>query len=278
MPAPAFSKLKSAITISLVPQARGGPFVFWDDLREGCATAAKLGFDAVEIFAPSAETLRAANLKRLLQEHNLKLAALGTGGGWVLHKLHLTQSDPAARKQARAFILSILEVAAEHGAQAIIGSMHGRVEPGSTRAETINLLTEALAELDVAAGRLGAGLLLEPVNRYETNFLTSVVDTAQIIREAGTKQIRVLADLFHMNIEETSITGALEQLGPLLGHVHLADSNRRAAGAGHLDYAPIMHSLRKINYTGYLSGEVLPLPDSESAARQQVETFRKLVV
>ena len=63
--------------------------------------------------------------------------------------------------------------------------------------------------------------------------------------------------------------------GPLVGHVHFADSNRRAAGLGHTDFAPIMAALVEIGYTGYLSAEVLPLPDTDTAARQTIDSFRK---
>ena len=89
--------IKSAVTISLVPEAQGGPFVFWDNLAGSCAKAEALGFDAVEIFAPSAEALDARQLKQLLTQHRLNLAALGTGAGWVLRKLRLTDPDPAVR-------------------------------------------------------------------------------------------------------------------------------------------------------------------------------------
>ena len=73
--------IHSAITISLVPEARGGPFVFWEDLAAGCAKAAALGFDAVEIFPRAADELNAKELKGLLQRNKLKLAAMGTGAG-----------------------------------------------------------------------------------------------------------------------------------------------------------------------------------------------------
>ena len=63
-------------------------------------------------------------------------------------------------------------------------------------------------------------------------------------------------------------------MGPLVGHVHWADTNRQAVGLGHLDPAPIIAALREIDYTGYLSAEVLALPDSRAAARQSIESFR----
>jgi sugar phosphate isomerase/epimerase len=80
-----------------------------------------------------------------------------------------------------------------------------------------------------------------------------------------------------MNIEESDLAGALRQAGPLVAHVHFSDSNRRAAGWGHTDFAPIIQALREIGYRGYLSAEVLPVPDSESAARQAITAFHQLV-
>src|SRR6185436_19039643 len=100
--------IHSAITISLVPEARGGPFVFWEDLSAACARASGVGFDAVEIFPRSIEDLNAKELKALLQQHKLKLAAMGTGAGWVVHKLRLTDPDAQSRARARAFIASVI--------------------------------------------------------------------------------------------------------------------------------------------------------------------------
>jgi sugar phosphate isomerase/epimerase len=83
----------------------------------------------------------------------------------------------------------------------------------------------------------------------------------------------VLADLFHMNIEEASIDGTLRQHGSLIGHVHWADSNRRAMGFGHTPIRPILQALKAIGYTGYCSAEVFPLPDGDEAARQTVRSL-----
>src|SRR6185437_11389572 len=115
--------IRSSVTVSLVPEARGGPFVFWDDLPAACRKARALGFDAVEVFPPSADAPELRDLPALLSDHGLALAAVGTGAGWVRHKLHLCLPDPVARGQARDFILSIIDLAGPLGAPAIIGSM-----------------------------------------------------------------------------------------------------------------------------------------------------------
>ncbi|MFZ9399926.1 MAG: sugar phosphate isomerase/epimerase family protein, partial [Opitutales bacterium] len=163
--------IRSAITVSLVAQAKGGPFVYWDGLEAAAASAAKLGFDAIEIFAPSAASIDRPALRALLQKHGLSAAAFGTGGGWLVHKWHLTHADPAIRSQAREFIRAIIDVGGEFKAPAIIGSMQGKAEGDVTREQALTWLAEALTDLGAHAARLGVPLLYEPLNRYETNLL-----------------------------------------------------------------------------------------------------------
>ena len=265
--------MRSAITVSLVPQAKGGPFVFWDGLEDACARAAALGFDAVEIFPPHGDALDVSAIQKLIGQHKLAVAAVGTGGGWVMHKWSLTHADAAVREQARGFIRGIIEKAAALGAPAILGSMQGRWDGDVTRVQALLWLKEALEELGEHAAKLGQVFLYEPLNRYETNLFHRTPETAAWLRSLQTRNIRILADLFHMNIEEHDPAGALREAGALIGHVHFADSNRRAIGSGHTAMAPIIAALRDIHYTGYLSAEILPLPDSHTAARQTIESF-----
>jgi len=267
--------IRSAITISLVPEARGGPFVFWDDLAAGCAKAAALGFDAVEIFPRSTEELNAKDLKSLLRQHKLKLAAMGTGAGWVVHRLRLTDPDAQVRARARAFIASVIDFAGSFGAPAIVGSLQGRSEGDVTREQAFDWLREHLEQLAPRAHALGVPLLFEPLNRYETNLITSVADGLALLRPLRTKNVKLLVDLFHANIEETSIAEALRLAGSDLGHVHFADSNRRAVGLGHTDFVPIARALVDLGFKGYVSAEILPLPDSNAAAKQTAASFRQ---
>ena len=269
--------MRSAITVSLVPQARGGPFVFWDGLADACGQASALGFDAIEIFPPNAAALDVTAIRALLAKHNLAVAAVGTGGGWVLNKWTLTHGDSAIRTQARDFIRAIIDAAAALGAPAILGSMQGRWEGDVSREQALAWLGEALDDLGDHAASLGQVFLCEPLNRYETNLLHRTPDAAAWLRTLRTKNVRILSDLFHMNIEEPDIPAALREAGQLVGHVHFADSNRRAMGFGHTDATPIVAALRDIGYTGYLSAEILPLPDSVAAARQTIESFQHFV-
>jgi len=269
--------MKSAVTISLVPEARGGPFVFWDDLAAGIRQAAELGFDAIELFPPGPDAVDPAELRKLLGDSGLSLAAVGTGAGWVKHKLTLTHPDAAVREKARAFVRSMIDFAGPLGAPVIIGSMQGRWGDGVTRETALGWLADRVMELGEDPGQFAVPLIYEPLNRYETNLVNTLEAGAALANAQGPSNVRLLADLFHMNIEEESLAGAIRAAGSHVGHVHFADSNRRAAGMGHTDFGPVIAALREIGYSGYLSAEVLPLPDPLAAAKQTIESLRPCV-
>src|SRR5260221_1672793 len=94
-----------------------------------------------------------------------------------------------------------------------------------------------------------------------------------LLERLSTKNVRLLTDLFHMNIEEADMAAALRLAGSSVGHVHFVDSNRRPAGLGHIDYRPIALALHDIGYSGYLSAEALAYPNPDAAAQQTIATF-----
>lgn len=269
--------MQSCITVSLVDEARGGPFVFWDDLATCCAKSENLGFDAIEIFAPGPDAVDRQELSGLLERHQLKLAAVGTGAGWVKHRLQLASPDAGERERAQEFIRSMIDFGGPFGAGAIIGSMQGSSSSDVDSATARGYLAEALDALGQYAAQYNTPLYYEPLNRYETNQVNTVADGVSLLAGLKTDNVKLLCDLFHMNIEEVSIADALRAGGDHVGHVHFVDTNRRPVGAGHLEIEPIIQALRDINYQGYLSAEALPLPDPDTAAEQTIRAYRAAV-
>jgi sugar phosphate isomerase/epimerase len=267
--------IKSAVTICLVPEAQGGPFVFWDDLGAACRKAAGLGFHAIEIFPPSPSAISPDLVKPLLERHGLAVAAVGTGAGWVKHRLSLTSPQSAERREARDFVRSMIDAAAALGAPAIVGSMQGRWGGDAGKDAARGYLAEALHELGEHAARHNLPLLFEPLNRYETNMANTVHAAVLLVQWLAGGNVKVLADLFHMNIEERDIAAALRDARGHIGHVHLADSNRCAAGMGHTDFAPISAALYSTHYTGYVSAEALPFPSPEIAADATMRAYQQ---
>jgi sugar phosphate isomerase/epimerase len=267
--------MKSSVTISLAPSLIGGPWIYWDGLAVSIGKAAAAGFDAVELFFDDPESIDAGALRSLLQRHRLRLAAVGTGAGKVFHGWTLTDAEAGVRSKARQYIRRIIDFGAPFGAPAIIGSMQGSVAKGLEREQCLDWLAEGLRELSKAASDQGVPLLFEPLNRYETNVFNRVGDAASFLATRDLQGVRVLADLFHMNIEEASVDHAIVEAGGAIGHVHFADSNRRPMGLGHLDMAPVAAALKRIGYEGYLSAEALAYPDADGAAAQTMTAYRR---
>ncbi len=269
------SGIGSSVTICLVPSARGGPFVFWDDVESSCQSAAEIGFDAVEFFLPSAEAVDPARLQDTLAAHQLSLSALGTGAGMLLHQLTLSSEDDDVRRRGVEFVLPLIDLAGSFGACVIIGSMQGSVQKGQEKAAVLRRLGDSLRQLADHAAERDVVVIMEPLNRYESNLVNRMEDGVALLESLEKSNVKLLGDLFHMNIEEVRIGDALRQAGPRLGHVHFVDSNRRPAGFGHIDYNEVAAALREIDYRGYCSAEAFPYPDSVSAAHQTLETYRK---
>ena len=267
--------IRSAVTVSLVKEARGGPFVFWDDVAAACESAARLGFDAVEIFAPSPSAVDGSELRTLLARHKLEVAAVGTGAGMVIHGLSLTDPDPGRRDEARGFIRQMIDFGAPYNAPAIIGSMQGRWGGNIDRAQSLDMLGQSLNELGAHAATKGVPLIYEPLNRYETNLITTLKDGVEFLKTLQADNVKLLADLFHMNIEEANSADAIRTAAGSIGHVHFVDSNRQAAGAAQMDFAPIAAALIETGYDGYASAEAFALPDSEAAAQMTISAFNK---
>jgi sugar phosphate isomerase/epimerase len=95
--------------------------------------------------------------------------------------------------------------------------------------------------------------------------------------EIGAPNLKLLADTFHMNIEEADMPASLKAAGSLVGHVHLADTNRQAPGHGHLDVAAVLKTLDAIGYQGHLSFEVLPLPTPAQAIRDGMDAIHAAI-
>ena len=266
--------MRSAVTLSLVPEVRGGPFVFWDDTAAACEAAARIGFDGLELFPSTADTVPAAELRAALEGNGLALAAVGTGAGGVVHGLSLAHPDPGQRQRAIDFVRAVVELAASFGAPAIVGSMQGRSAAGEPREEALARLADSLAQLAQLAAAAGGRVLLEPLNRYETDLCNTLHQGGELLASVGGERLALLADLFHMNIEETDIAAALGAAAAQLGHLHFVDSNRRPAGRGHLSYAPIAAALGAAGYRGWASAEAFSYPDPEAAARQTLHSYR----
>jgi sugar phosphate isomerase/epimerase len=239
------------------------------------AHLARLGFDGIELAIRDPAAVDLGRVEAVVREAGLVVPALGTGQAYLKDGLCLSSRDAHLRCRAAERMVAHVRAAARLGSLVIVGLIRGRMD-GGPEATARRFLEGLKPALDEAASA-GVRLVIEPINRYETDFLVTVDETRALIETSGAPHLGILADTFHMNIEETTLEGALEAAAPRLWHVHAADSNRLAPGFGHLDFGAIVATLARLGYAGFLSAEILPRPDPEQAARVTLRTLAPLV-
>jgi sugar phosphate isomerase/epimerase len=194
--------------------------------------------------------------------------------------------DPARRRGALDALRAQLDGIAALGGHGVItpaawGMFTHRLppfdDPPRSPEQDREVLREGLAELGAHAVRAGAVLLFEPLNRYEDHMVNTVARAAELVRAVGSPGVRILADTYHMNIEEDDHCEALRAAGDLLGAVHVSDSNRHQPGTGHVPFDAIVATLREMGFDGVLSVECRLRGEPEQAVRECGRFLRGLV-
>jgi len=233
------------------------------------------GFDLLELSLHDAANLDVTAAADDLAAADLQVAC----SRGLSFTADISSDDPATVSKGEELLNESLDITHRLGGTLLTGALYsalgkyGAPLTSSGRRNVVNVLQNLAKEAQNRAMSLG----LEVCNRYETNVFNRQGEAADWLRARRIDNVRVLCDLFHMNIEERDAAAALRQVGAdRLGHVHFVDSNRLAAGMGHTDFTPIVAALRELNYTGYISAEGFPIPDSDTAAKQSIDAYRRL--
>jgi sugar phosphate isomerase/epimerase len=217
---------------------------------------ARLGYDAVEVEGEP-ERYDPNRIRKQAEGAGLKVSSVCPN---FTAERDLSHPDPDIRKSALEYLRDVSEFAAELGAPLFIvaPTAYARVQPLAEPSEEWLLAVEGIRTTGEHASSLGVDLTLECWNRYGTYMLNRLEEGARMWRETGLTNGGIMADTFHMNIEERSIPDAILASADILNHVHLSDSNRLAPGLGHIDFAEILQALKEAGYGGGLAFELIP--------------------
>ncbi len=213
---------------------------------------ARYGYDGVEL--PVLDMPPKEVNRRLV---HFGLACLSVNGSFIGMSRDLSSADEASRLRAVEYVASCMRFAAAVGATIVIvvPTRIGKLRPETTIAEEWTCAARSLREIGELGAQLGITAVIECVNRAETYLVNSLDTARRLVETSGSEHVGVMADSFHMNIEEVDMIAALEAVAPWLRHVHLADNNRMVPGMGHLDLAPFVATLHRIGYRGSLTME-----------------------
>ena len=239
-------------------------------LREKFDNARRYGFEAIELSLQPFEDGEIA-----LREHIPVSAICGGYRGWLI------DPDPEQIRLARKDLAHLVALAGELGTGCVVVPIWGRTRHlpniGTGRARDADelIFVEGMRALASRAERAGAKLYVEPINRYQNDLCVTIADALRIRDRIGSAAVFVMADVFHMNIEEADMGVAIESAGDRLAYVHLADSQRHEPGRGHLDLAPVFAALARMKYHGYASFELAALSgDPEKVLPNSVAYIR----
>ena len=150
---------------------------------------------------------------------------------------------------------AIIDQAAEMGCPSVIGPIYsvvGLIGPhdDAEKKQQFDLVVKNLKPLAEHAQSKGVQLCIEPLNRFETDFLNTCDQGLKLVKAVESPAVKLHLDTFHMNIEEKNQADAILRAGSLLGHFHACGSDRGTPGDDHIDWKPIVKALKQIGYQG----------------------------
>ena len=242
-----------------------------EDIETSCRRLQKYGYNGIE-FAAEPYKLDADICTTLMKKYGLDCRSLC---GIFNESRDLTASEETG-KNAVKYLKDTVNFAVRTGAKIIIvvPSPVGRiVQPeGKPINELWDNAVGNIREAASYARENGINFAIEAINRYETYFTNTLEKAYSLVRDIGHPSVGIMADLFHMSIEESSFTQSLLMIQDKLLHVHVADNTREPAGLGHTDFKEIIRTLKKIGYSGSLTMEFMyRLADPYSSTRIKTE-------
>ncbi len=226
-------------------------FPFTNESTKWFKTFKKWGFDAVEIAIDDPTTIDPGLIRSELDRAGLECCSVCGAFGPDRD----LRGTPEAQANSTQYLTSLIDQAVVLGAPVVAGPVYsavGRrdaVEPADYKQQW-KTVVKNLKPLCKHAAKRGVTIAVEPLNRFETDFINTVDQVLDLIEDVGSPALKVHLDTFHMNIEEKHQADAIKKAGKLLAHFHACGSDRGTPGNDHLCWDSIATALKKVKYDG----------------------------
>jgi D-psicose/D-tagatose/L-ribulose 3-epimerase len=221
-------------------------------LERTLAVLAAAGVEGLEVSGdPSRD---AGALRAALAEAGLVACGTTAASRWPTDERDLAHADAAARRRAVAYYCGCVDLAAAIGAATVglIPGAVGRIEPLTTWKQEWDYSVQGVREVALYAGERGVTVAVEAINRYETHLVNRVEQALELADATAVPWVGVIADLFHMQLEEADPVAAVARAGGALRALHVANSSRRGLGQGRHDAEPVIAAARHNGFDGPL--------------------------
>lgn len=240
--------------------------------------AATIGFDILEIAAtplPDYTDLKLAQL-RASAAHNGLILTCGHGPSF---DQNLASNDPDIVKNAKTYYIKLLKILSKLDIRIIGGGIYSYwpvdySKPIDKQGDWSRAV-ENVREVAKVARELGIDYCLEVLNRFEGYMLNTADEAVKFVEQVDLDNVKIMLDTFHMNIEESSLGGAIRTSGSKLGHFHTGECNRNVPGRGRIPWTEIAEALKDINYSGAAVMEPFVLQGGQVG--QDIKVWRSIV-
>jgi sugar phosphate isomerase/epimerase len=243
-------------------------------MMEKFENAKRLGIHGVEFWGRGLSG-KVRDIVEAMEATGIVAAAVNHG-----RQSRFLDPDPIERDIALTELRQSMTDAADIRAKGVIFVPHffGPLLPDLTPYKSameleFELLIAHLRTLEDLADAMDIELYVEPVNRYETHFLNRLEQAAAVSRNRNHPRVKIVADLFHMSLDESDMVKAIQDHANDIGHVHLADSNRRLPGQGLTDFGKMAAALNEIGYNGWAAYECGEPGDNQVRAKTYMDEF-----
>jgi sugar phosphate isomerase/epimerase len=254
-------------------------------MTEICSIASRLGYHGIEIapftLAASADQItgdQKKEVRRALEDNGLEAVGLH----WLFAGptgLHMTTTDDRIWGRTREYLSCLLDLCGELGGKVLVlGSpkqrnlVEGQTADGA-RQRAVDLLGLVMDQ----AGALGLTICLEPLSPVETDFINTVAEGMELVRQVNHPNLKIHLDVKAMCSESTPVPDVIRSVSAEdIGHFHVNDANLYGPGMGDVDYGPIAEAVKDVGWDKWLSVEVFKYdPDPETIARKSIEYLRR---
>lgn len=225
-----------------------------DELEDLAPKIAKMGFDHIEIPIDDPKTLDFKKVGGIVKKAGINSISFCAA---MSPDRDLIDPDPKVRQNGLDYLKSSVDGLALVGGKNLVGPFYSAVgrtwqQSADEREHDMKILVAILKDLAEYAGKQGVVLGLEPLNRFETSFITTAEQAIELVDRVNHPSCKIMLDTFHMNIEEDSLGDAIRKVGPRLVQVHSNENNRGTPGAGHVPWKEVAQALKDINFDGVL--------------------------